>query len=315
VRRDSLGASGEDGAMTQVRFAFVDVFADRPLSGNPVTVVADADGLDVATMRALAREFHQSETVFVLRPTRPEAARRLVAYTTAGVEVSGAGHHVLGAWAWLDSDGLAGDGPSTRLVQEVGRELLGVEIVRTPGSLPRVVLDQGPLAEPRPVTVGPDLATALGLEPGDLDATAHVLSTGVAHLHVAVRDRDAVDRVVVEPRPLATLLAGTAAEGCYVYTTAGPRPGTRESDDPAAAYARFFNPTVGIDEDPATGTAAGPLAAALVRWGAADAERPVAIAQGHAAGRPSRIRVDVEPSRVRVSGTAIVAGTGTIAVP
>ena len=303
--------------MTRVSFAFVDVFADRPLSGNPVTVVADADGLEPAAMKALAREFHQSETVFVLRPTRTGATRRFVSFTTAGVEVGGAGHHVLGAWAWLDEQGLAGEGPSTAVVQEVGDELLGVEIVRTPGSPARIVLDQAPLADPVPVAAGPELASALGLAPTDL-AGAHVLSTGVAHLHVEVQDRDAVDRVVVEPRPLARLLAEAGGEGCYVYTTADPRPGAAPdaSEEPGtAAYARFFNPTVGIGEDPATGTAAGPLAAALVRWGKAPAGRPVVLAQGHAAGRPSRIRVDVEPGRVRISGTAVVAGTGTIRVP
>ncbi|GMA23475.1 hypothetical protein GCM10025864_12340 [Luteimicrobium album] len=64
--------------------------------------------------------------------------------------------------------------------------------------------------------------------------------------------------------------------------------------------ARFFNPADGIAEGPAPGTAAG---------------RPVVIAQRYATGRPSRIRVDVEPTRVRVSGTAVVAGTGTIAIP
>jgi PhzF family phenazine biosynthesis protein len=300
--------------VTRVSFAFVDVFADRPLSGNPVTVVTDADGLAPAAMKALAREFHQSETVFVLHPTRTGATRRFVSFTTAGVEVFGAGHHVLGAWAWLDEQGLAGGGPSTALVQEVGTELLGVEIIRTPGSLPRVVLDQAPLVEPVPVAAAPELADALALAPADLVA-AHVLSTGVAHLHVEVGDREAVDRVVVEPRPLARLLAQAGAEGCYVYTTAGPRRDTGAEEPGAAAYARFFNPTVGIDEDPATGTAAGPLAAALVRWGKAAAGRPVVLAQGHAAGRPSRIRVDVEPGRVRISGTAVVAGTGTIRVP
>jgi PhzF family phenazine biosynthesis protein len=306
----------------------VDVFADRPLSGNPVTVVADADGLEPDTMRALAREFHQSETVFVCRPSAPEAARRFVSYTAAGVEVFGAGHHVLGAWAWLDAEGQAGNGPSTSLVHEIGDELLGVEVLRTSGALPRVVLDQAPLLEPRPVHAGTDLAAALGLEPVELDATAHVLSTGVGHLHVGVRDRDAVDRVVVEPRALARLLADAGAEGCYVYTTSGPRPGAEDggladgglaeggaADPGAAAYARFFNPTIGIDEDPATGTAAGPLAAALVRWGRADPAQTVVLAQGHAAGRPSLVHVDVEPTRVRISGTAVVAGTGTIAIP
>jgi len=75
-------------------------------------------------------------------------------------------------------------------------------------------------------------------------------------------------------------------------------------DDGAAAYTRFFNPTVGIAEDPATGTAAGPLAVALLRSGRAPAGVPVLIEQGHRLGRPSRIRVDVAGDRVRLSGSS-----------
>lgn len=86
---------------TSVPFALVDVFADAPLTGNPLAVVADADGLEERAMRAVAREFNQSETTFVLRPTRPEARTRLRSFTPAGAEVVGAGHNALGAWWWL----------------------------------------------------------------------------------------------------------------------------------------------------------------------------------------------------------------------
>ena len=71
-------------------FFFVDVFAHRPLTGNPLAVVADADGLDEPPMRAIAREFNQSETTFVTAPTRSEAAWRLRSFTAAGVEAGGA---------------------------------------------------------------------------------------------------------------------------------------------------------------------------------------------------------------------------------
>ena len=79
-------------------FYFVDVFAARPLTGNPLSLVPDADGLDEVQMRAIAREFNQSETTFLLRPSLPGATVRLRSFTPAGVEVGGAGHNALGAW-------------------------------------------------------------------------------------------------------------------------------------------------------------------------------------------------------------------------
>jgi predicted PhzF superfamily epimerase YddE/YHI9 len=90
---------------SRLPFYFVDVFATRPLTGNPLSLVPDADGLDEAQMRAIAREFNQSETTFLLRPSLPGATVRLRSYTPAGVEVGGVGHNALGAWLWLEAAG------------------------------------------------------------------------------------------------------------------------------------------------------------------------------------------------------------------
>jgi trans-2,3-dihydro-3-hydroxyanthranilate isomerase len=86
-------------------FFLVDVFADAPLTGNPLAVVADADDVDEDLMRAIAREFNQSETTFVLASTRQRVAWRLRSFTPVGVEVGGAGHNALGAWWWLAAAG------------------------------------------------------------------------------------------------------------------------------------------------------------------------------------------------------------------
>ena len=86
-----------------VSFYFVDVFATRPLTGNPLSLVTDADRLEESQMRAIAREFNQSETTFLLRPTLPGAAWRLRSFTPSGAEVGGAGDNALGAWLWLEA--------------------------------------------------------------------------------------------------------------------------------------------------------------------------------------------------------------------
>src|SRR2546428_4023619 len=91
--------------MGQLKFFIVDVFTREPLAGNPLALVPDADGLDSETMRRLGREFNQSETTFVLEPTRPDADWRLRFFTPDGTEVYGAGHNALGAWWWLAASG------------------------------------------------------------------------------------------------------------------------------------------------------------------------------------------------------------------
>ena len=86
---------------TRVPFYFVDVFASSPLSGNPLSLVPDADDLGEQQMRAIAREYNQSGTTFLLRPALPGDTVRLRSYTPAGAEIGGAGHNAQGAWVWL----------------------------------------------------------------------------------------------------------------------------------------------------------------------------------------------------------------------
>jgi len=291
---------------SRLPFYFVDVFATRPLTGNPLSLMPDADGLDEARMRAIAREFNQSETTFLLRPSLPEATVRLRSFTPAGVEVGGAGHNALGAWLWLETAGRVGT--AGRLRQEITGQVLPVEVVRTAGQPAMVWMDQSP---PRFGAVAGDragLAACLGLGERDLapDEDARVVSTGAAHLLVPAGDRGAVDRAAPDTARLKSALRQAGAEGCYLYS--------RDPVDAAGAvaYARFFNPTVGIAEDPATGTAAGPLAARLVAEGRIPDESTVIIEQGYALGRPSRIAVSVSQQRVRVGGSGLVVAEGSL---
>jgi trans-2,3-dihydro-3-hydroxyanthranilate isomerase len=300
----------------QVPFYFVDVFADHPLAGNPLSLVPDADDLDEGRMRAIAREFNQSETTFLVRPTQPAATVRLRSFTPAGVEVGGAGHNALGAWLWLAAAGRlpAGDeGPGGRgpgLRQEIAGEVLPVEVIREPGQPAVVWMDQSPPQSGGVAGDRADLAGSLGLAEQDLVAgePAQVVSTGAGHLLVPVRDRAAVDRAAPDQPRLAAALREAGGEGCYVYS----RDPVDATD--AVAYARFFNPTVGISEDPATGTAAGPLVARLAAAGLVADGATVVVEQGYALGRPSRIRVQVSGPRIRVGGSGLVVAQGTLTV-
>jgi PhzF family phenazine biosynthesis protein len=296
--------SGQD-----LRFYLVDVFAHEPLAGNPLAVVADADAIPEQTMRRIAREFNQSETTFVLKPTRSEADWRLRFFTPTGAEVYGAGHNALGAWWWLAAADRLAPGRST-YHQELGDRVLPVEIVVQGSTLDRVGMIQAP---PSFGAVHDDrdaLAGALRIRSDDIDGDRlppQVVSTGVPHLLVAVRDRAAVARLDPDAPRLIAEVSRIGGQGCYVYCL-------DPFDRASTAHARFFNPAVGISEDPATGSAAGPLGAYLTKRGLVAEDAPILVEQGFAVGRPSVIDVRVRGDRVQVSGRCVIVGEGTLHV-
>ena len=294
-----------------IDFFWVDVFTDRPLQGNPVTVVPDASRLSDATMHQIAREFNQSETTFVLPPTKAGADWRLRSFTPAGNEAFGAGHNTLGAWWWLAESGrlALGDSGAT-FTQEVGDRLLAVKIACASGKVTSVGMSQTP---PQFGAVCSDLAglaAALDLSTNDLaidTLPAQVVSTGAAHLLVPLRNRAAVNRAHPDFPRLASILRAIDGEGCYLFTLDTVRPDS-------IAHARFFNPTLGIVEDAATGTAAGPLACQLVAHHLANDDTTLRVEQGDAMGRPSVLQVSVSGPAVTVSGRCVISGSGRLRV-
>jgi len=279
----------------------IDVFADTSLSGNPLAVVEGADALSETQMRRIASEFNQAETTFVMRSDRADL--KLRSFTASGAEVGGAGHNALGAWLWLAEDGKLGPIQVSRTFrQEIGGEILPIELRpvdgRIFGRMKQSTLKLGPaLTDLSPLTA------ALGLAPEDIvsEPAPRVADTGVAHLLVRLRDGATVDRAEPSAKGLLKVLSAACAEGCYVYAIVGSAP--------PGAYARFFNPAVGLWEDAATGTAAGPLAAYLASEGViADA---IEIEQGTKMGRKSILRVSLAPEPV-ISGAGIIVMRGTL---
>jgi trans-2,3-dihydro-3-hydroxyanthranilate isomerase len=303
----SCAVNDASNAASKVPFVLVDVFAGRPLAGNPVSVVPDADGLPVETMRAIAREFNQSETTFVLGAPDGRADVRFRSFTPTGEEVGGAGHNIVGAWIWLAAAGRLPVGQES-FVQEIGDDLLRVRVTRA-GGVEVTMTQLAPVAGGAlPAGARGGLAGALGIRSADLaESSPRVISTGAGHLLTEVRSRAVVDRVSPDSKRLADALRAVGAEGCYVYTLEA---GAQE--DRVAPYARFFNPIMGIPEDPATGTAAGPLAARLVEEGVLAPGMTVEIEQGTALGRRSLIRVRALPDGVELTGSGVVSAEGVL---
>ncbi len=290
-----------------MRFAYVDVFAPRPLSGNPVVVVDGAVGRPSAVLRALAREFNQSETAFVL-PSDGAGDWRLRSFTPTGAEVTGAGHNALGAVVWLSASGRLPAGRAS-FTQAIGDELYTVTVRSVTPNGAHVAIRQSRPRRLGVVEEGGALERALGLDPGAVlrQPVPEVISTGAGHLLVPLRSRADVEAAIPVPSLLLPLLVSAGAEGCAVFSL-------DPSEADAHAVLRFFNPAMGIHEDPATGTAAGPLAVKLLRDGLIEPTGTVVLVQGHAVGRPSRIAVDVHDDEVTLHGDGVVVAQGDIDV-
>jgi PhzF family phenazine biosynthesis protein len=224
--------------MVELIAGLIDVFADIPLTGNPLAVVQQADQLSDEQMRRIAREFNQAETTFILRSMR--ADWRLRSFTASGAEVFGAGHNALGAWLWMGERGDLGslETPCT-FSQEIGSSVLLIEIAKIQG---RIFgrMKQEPLQLGEPLTDVAPLAEALGIDGADLlsEPRPRPAYTGASHLMVRVCSSEAVDKVHPNPGALLAVLNKARAEGCYVYAF--------DVSAPETAYARFFNPTVGL---------------------------------------------------------------------
>jgi len=207
--------------MRKAAFFLVDVFSDRPLEGNPLAVVPDADQIDEATMRRIAREFNQAETTFLSSSTSGQADRRLRSFTPAGHEVFGAGHNALGAWWWLASSGrLPASGDSQQFHQQIGDSVLPVTVFWKDGEVASIEMRQSAPVFGKTVSDSGALADALGLTPADMvldGLEAQVVSTGAAHLLVPVKDRSAIEKARPDTAKLLSVLRAAEGEGCYLF--------------------------------------------------------------------------------------------------
>jgi len=272
------------------RFVFVDVFTDRPLAGNQLAVFTDARGIPEEELQPLAREVNFSETVFVY-PAEGEGHARIRIFTPAS-ELPFAGHPVLGS-AFV----LGAPLQLARIDLETGAGIIPVELERDGA---RIVF--GRMRQPVPrveaVPFEADVLAALGCAGSVLPVELYDL--GPRHLYVVLESEDAV--AALEP----DLAALRRLPPLCVNCVAGD--GTRWKS-------RVFCPGLAVGEDPATGSAAGPLAYHLARHGRIAFGDEIEIRQGEEVGRPSVLYARVDGSveqveRIEVGGAAAVVARG-----
>jgi trans-2,3-dihydro-3-hydroxyanthranilate isomerase len=259
-----------------------------------------------------------SETTFVLPPTDPRADYWMRIVTPAK-EIPFAGHPSIGTAFVLATQGrIPLRQPVTRVHQQVGIGTLPLDIAGTDGHPGRIIMTQGTPAFGGAIRDVAPVAEALGIHPDLLAISTlpiQAVSTGLHHLMVPLPDLVTLAALKPNTAALERLLTAAGALGCYAFTL---ETGAAE----VMARARMFAPGAGVPEDPATGSAVGPLGAYLAVHGVLPRDRRTFIVeQGVEMGRPSQMWVDVErdatgmPVTVRVGGTAVPVISGTIHLP
>ena len=286
-----LCSDWENLAVSTFRYVLADVFTDTPLAGNQLAVFTDAREIPDDQLQPLAREMNLAETVFVY-PPEGDGHVRLRIFTPAA-ELPFAGHPVLGS-AFV----LAGPLQLEVINLETMAGLIPVALEREG---PRIVFGwmRQPIPEVTSFEQEEELLAALGLERAELPLELYDL--GIRHVMVNVSSPEAVAALEPHYTRLAQL-QGFVGTSCF-------------AGDGRSWKTRMFAPADGVPEDPATGSAAGPIACHLARHGRIAWGDEITILQGAEIGRPSTLYArafgtDGEIERVEVGGSAVVVARG-----
>jgi trans-2,3-dihydro-3-hydroxyanthranilate isomerase len=308
----------------RVSFVTCDVFTDRPFTGNQLLVVPDARGLTPQQMQAVAREINYSESTFVLPPKDLAHAYWQRTFVPRK-EIPYAGHPTVGTAVVMAALGKIAQGAvdgSHEIAIEVGFGPLPLTLFKKEGRVSRVSMTQGRPEWKEPVTaddVKGRIAAALGVPFDALhpSLSPQAVGTGNTFLMTPLGSVEALSSAVADVRLLNGLEEDLGVLGVFFFafdkTPLGPR-----------IRARMFAPGAGVPEDPATGSAAGPLGVYLALHGAlpggvSDGKSRFVIDQGVEMGRPSELAVTVDldkerPTGVRVEGSAVLMMRGELDV-
>ncbi len=303
--------------MTPIDVFIVDAFAETPLLGNPAGVVLDARGLSEATMRRIAFEVGFSDSAFVL--PGGEGADHHLRFFSPHREVELSGHCIVATYWLLATEGrIAVPDGASRFVARTSAGLFPVTVEATAGRVRRVMMEQSRPTFERPRLNVDKLAALLGVGRTMIadDLPVEIVSTGLRTLHVPLAGLNACAELKPLLRGLADLAARHDVRLVQVFAREARQPGVH-------VHCRVFAPTLGIDEDPVTGTSAGSLGAYLTRHRAAPPPEAgitfIVVEQGEEIGRPGTVEVEVEGEGdaircVRAGGRAVLALRGKLEI-
>ncbi|MEP6947904.1 MAG: PhzF family phenazine biosynthesis protein [Ginsengibacter sp.] len=291
-----------------LKYCVADVFTNKSYKGNPLAVVFTNGNLELEQYENIAREFGYSESSFVYY-SRAQKALNVRSFTPAGFEVAGAGHNLLGAVCATilkEMDIFKEQGSNRFVIMKENPIPLFVGFDNT-NRLPVVKMLQKPavIGKSVPVEI---IAKAIGITIDDLQVqnfTPTIVQTEVAHIMVAVKTPEALDKIKPDNKLLIEISKQYRFEGFYCFALMDETDGT-------IAQSRFFNPLIGIDEDAATGTAAGPLAGILYNKHLIQQNKEYRVLQGVKLNQPSLIEVMVKEDGILVGGSSVITMEGNI---
>jgi trans-2,3-dihydro-3-hydroxyanthranilate isomerase len=304
--------------MRRLEYLHFDVFTNRRFEGNQLAVFRDAQGLDAAAMQTIAREMNFSESTFLLPAERPDTDVRMRIFTP-GVELPMAGHPTIGSTFALAHLGTIARGRES-FVFGLGVGPTRVELAWNADGLSFAWMDQRPPEYRTPAVSATQVAQAVGVDEAAYRTTGlpvEEISCGVPFIYIPLATRAAVDAAEPDMSALRRLRSAFPSNhiGVFVFTTEATEPGV-------TVYSRMFGPGLGVPEDPATGSASGPLGCYLVKHGlvAGAAANAIVSWQGVAMGRPSRLHIKIASgadgaiTRVQVGGQSVLVAEGTLQI-
>jgi PhzF family phenazine biosynthesis protein len=284
----------------------LDAFTKHRFTGNPAGVVLNADGLTELQMQQIARELNHSETAFLFAPNSRDCDGA-IRYFTPQVEVPTCGHATIAALSAKALDDHL-DSCVFRLKTRIG--VLPCDIIKTPDAY-TIIMTQGPahLEAPLASTMSAPILRALGVTPADIDPRCpiQIASTGHAKVMIGLKSRDMLNSLTPNFAALTGLSAQIHCNGYFVFTLDRP-------DEATLVHGRMFAPAIGVNEDPVTGNANGPLGAYLLLNHVVQSSAETLTfraKQGEAMGRPGIITVTVRLREqasplVQIHGEAVV---------
>jgi trans-2,3-dihydro-3-hydroxyanthranilate isomerase len=301
--------------MDTLNYLHLDVFTDRRFEGNQLAVFFDAERLDARAMQIIAREMNFSESTFLLPPERSDTDIRMRIFTP-GAELPMAGHPTIGTTFALAETGFLAPGRG-HFVFGLGVGPTRVELKWRGSVLDFAWMDQQRPDVRQPVASLEQIARAVGAAPDAHRRTGlpmQEISCGVPYILLPVATRENVDAASVDLQALREVRSafGVTHAAIYLFST------ERHADD-VTAYSRMFASGLGIAEDPATGSACGPLGCYLVQHEVVTGPAAANMVswQGVAMGRPSRIHIAITRdgntiTRVQVGGKAVSVAKGQL---
>jgi PhzF family phenazine biosynthesis protein len=292
--------------MHQYRIYQIDSFTREKLAGNPAGVVTNADGLTEQQMQKIARELNNSETAFIFKP-QDDTYDVLVRFFTPTNEVPICGHATIAAHYVR---AIENDLATTRVIQKTGAGILPVDIIRQDNDY-KIIMTQGEIQvkEALPEKEQQAIITALGIARQDIieDYPVAIASTGHSKVMIGIKDINLLHSLKPNLDMLKKLSGEIGCNGYYVFTI--------NQNETPMVHGRMFAPAIGINEDPVTGNANGPLGAYFIHYGLVKHDGALfsfKAMQGEAIGRAGTLDVQVKvvcnkPVEVKIVGDAVIA--------